>query len=83
MTKIKNVLAPLLDWAVTQEPAVVRGAAIQVFALLALLGVKFGTMPHTVDVAITVFATLLPLLQAVWTRRGVSPAPHELELRVP
>lgn len=65
---------------VQPQPALMRGAVVAVLGLLASLGVGWAADvdKETVAAAAVLLSTLLPLAQAWWTRRAVTPATEVL-----
>jgi hypothetical protein len=58
------------------EPALIRGAIVSALSLLSLLGVSWATNvdKDTIGALAGVAAVVIPLAQAAWTRRAVTPA---------
>ena len=58
------------------EPALVRGFVVSVLSLLAALGVSWAADvdKETIGAIVGVAAVVVPLVQAWWTRRAVTPA---------
>ena len=58
------------------EPALIRGAVVSVLSLLAALGVSWAADvdKETIGAIVGVAAVVVPLVQAWWTRRAVTPS---------
>jgi hypothetical protein len=58
------------------EPALIRGAVVGVLSLLAALGFSWAADvdKETIGAIVGVAAVVVPLVQAWWTRRAVTPA---------
>lgn len=56
----------------TLEPAVLRGALVSLFAVLALLGAEWATEANAITV-VTAVTAVLPLLAGIFIRPAVTP----------
>jgi uncharacterized membrane protein len=72
MLENENVTGNLWTRLTALEPAVIRGALVSVFAVLALLGIEWATEDSAVTIA-TGLVSLLPLLAGIIIRPAVTP----------